>query len=181
MASARRPRRPCGAAGITTYEALAAAGEPTLRKALHDKDMTAPANIATWPMQADYAVRGDWRGLARYNQKGTAGKASAPKPKAAPAPASPASKPDDFTQLNGIGPRIASLLAEGGVTTYSALQHMSSEELREIDHQRRRAAAVEPRQLADPGLVRGEGRLERPRRLQQAAQRLRPAGPITDV
>ncbi len=120
-----------GAAGITTYAALAAAGEPTLRKALHDKDMTAPANIATWPMQADYAVRGDWRGLAKYNQKGATGKASAPKPKAAPAVAAPA-KPDDLTQLSGIGPRIASLLAEGGVTTYSELQHMSSEELREI-------------------------------------------------
>ncbi len=121
-----------GAAGITTYAALAAAGEPTLRKALHDKDMTAPANIATWPMQADYAVHGDWRGLAKYNQKSTAGKAPAPKAKAAPAVAAPAAKPDDFTQLTGIGPRIASLLAEGGVTTYSALQHMSSEELREI-------------------------------------------------
>jgi predicted flap endonuclease-1-like 5' DNA nuclease len=117
-------------AGITTYAALAAAGEPTLRKALHAQDMTAPSNIATWPMQADYAVRGDWRGLAKYNQKGSAGKAS--KPKAAPPAAAPAAKPDDFTQLTGIGPRIASLLADGGVTTYSALQHMSSEELREI-------------------------------------------------
>ncbi len=94
--------------------------------------MTAPSNIATWPMQADYAVRGDWRGLAKYNQKATAGKATAPKPKAAPAAAAPAAKPDDLTQLTGIGPRIASLLAEGGVTTYSELQHMSSEELREI-------------------------------------------------
>jgi predicted flap endonuclease-1-like 5' DNA nuclease len=120
------------AAGITTYTALAAAGEPTLRKALHGQDMTAPSNIATWPMQADYAVRGDWRGLAKYNQKGATGKASAPKPKAASATAASAGKPDDFTQLTGIGPRIASLLAEGGVTTYSALQHMSSEELREI-------------------------------------------------
>ena len=118
------------AAGITTYAVLAAAGEPTLRKALHAQDMTAPSNIGTWPMQADFAVRGDWRGLAKYNQKGATGKASAPKPKATPA--APAAKPDDFTQLTGIGPRIASLLAAGGVTTYAELQHMSSEELREI-------------------------------------------------
>jgi predicted flap endonuclease-1-like 5' DNA nuclease len=121
-----------GAAGITTYETLAAAGEPTLRKALHDKDMTAPANIATWPMQADYAVRGDWRGLAKYNQKATAGNAPAAKAKAAPVVAAPAAKPDDLTQLHGIGARISTLLADGGVTTYSELQHMSSEELREI-------------------------------------------------
>jgi predicted flap endonuclease-1-like 5' DNA nuclease len=94
--------------------------------------MTAPANIATWPMQADYAVRGDWRGLAKYNQKATAGKAPATKRQAAPVAAAPAAKPDDLTQLTGIGPRISKLLADGGVTTYSALQHMSSEELREI-------------------------------------------------
>jgi len=118
------------AAGITTYAALAAAGEPTLRKALHQQDMTAPSNIATWPMQADYAVRGDWRGLAKYNQKGSAVKAS--KPKAAPPAAVPAAKPDDLTQLYGIGPRIMTLLAEGGVTTFGELQHMSSEELREV-------------------------------------------------
>ncbi len=76
-----------------------------------------PSNIATWPMQADYALRSDWRGLAKYNQKATAGKASAAQGRSA---AAPAAKPDDLTQLNGIGPRIASLLAEGGVTTLRA-------------------------------------------------------------
>ena len=55
--------------------------------------MTAPANIATWPMQADYAVRGDWRGLAKYNQKAATGKAAAPKAKAAPPLAAPAASP----------------------------------------------------------------------------------------
>ena len=120
------------AAGITTFDALAAAGEPQLRKALHAQDMTAPANIATWPMQADYAVRSDWRGLAKYNQKSSGAKAAGPKAKAAPASATPAAKPDDFTQLTGIGPRISTLLADGGVTTYAELQHLSSEELREI-------------------------------------------------
>ena len=116
--------------GITTYAALAGAGEPTLRKALHAADMTAPSNVGTWPMQADYALRGDWRGLARYNARGS--KAATPRATAAPAAAAPAGKPDDLTQLAGIGPRIASLLADGGVSGYDALSHMSSEELREI-------------------------------------------------
>ena len=118
--------------GITTYAALAEAGEPTLRKALHAADMTAPSNVGTWPMQADYALRGDWRGLARYNARGS--KAAAPRATAAPAAAAaaPAAKADDLTQLAGIGPRIATLLAEGGVTGYAALSHLSSEELREI-------------------------------------------------
>ena len=31
--------------------------------------MTPPANVATWPMQASYAARGDWQGLMKHNQK----------------------------------------------------------------------------------------------------------------
>ena len=116
--------------GPKAAKALAGAGEPTLRKALHAADMTAPSNVGTWPMQADYALRGDWRGLARYNAKGS--KAAAPRATAAPAAAPAAGKPDDLTQLAGIGPRLASLLADGGVSGYDALSHMSSEELREI-------------------------------------------------
>jgi len=120
------------AAGITSYEALADTSEPQLRKALHDGDMPAPTNIGTWPMQASYAVKGDWRGLGKYNQKSTKGKASTAAAKPAPAAAAPAAKPDDLTQLSGIGPRIATLLNEGGVTTYASLQHLSTEELQEI-------------------------------------------------
>jgi predicted flap endonuclease-1-like 5' DNA nuclease len=39
---------------------------------------------------------------------------------------------DDLTQLSGIGPRMASILSEGGVTSYDGLQHASTEELRQI-------------------------------------------------
>jgi predicted flap endonuclease-1-like 5' DNA nuclease len=125
------------AAGITSYKALAGASEPQLRKALHDKDMLAPTNIGTWPMQADYALKGDWRGLGKYNAKAAKGKAPAATAKApaeaAPAPvAAAAAKPDDLTQLHGIGTRIAEILVGAGVTTYAALQHMSTEELQEI-------------------------------------------------
>ena len=72
--------------------------------------MLAPGNIGTWPMQASYAVKGDWRGLGKYNQKAAKGKA--PAAKAAPAKAAPPEKPDDLTQLSGIGPRMASLLGD---------------------------------------------------------------------
>lgn len=119
------------AAGITTYQALSDASEPQLRKALHDKDMLAPSNIGTWPMQAAFAANGDWRSLGKNNQKSARGKASATKPKPASA-AAPAVRPDDLTQLRGIGQRIATILADGGVTTYAQLQHMSTEELQEI-------------------------------------------------
>ena len=81
-------------------------------------------------MQASYAAKGDWQGLMKYNKKnsepshGGASKSKAPKAKAAP--------PDDLTQLNGIGPRISSILADGGVTTYDELEHSDPSELRKI-------------------------------------------------
>ena len=93
------------AAGITTYEALAETNEPQLRNALHAADMVAPANVASWPMQAAFAARGDWRGLARDNEKTASVKAPASKAKAPAAAPAAAVKPDDLTQLNGIGPK----------------------------------------------------------------------------
>lgn len=111
------------AAGITTYAALAAANEPQLRQALHDADMVPPGNIASWPMQATYAVKGDWAGLAKHNQKAAPAKAAA----AAQVPAGP---PDDLTKLSGIGPRIETLLNESGITTYEQLRHANVDQLR---------------------------------------------------
>ena len=116
------------AAGITTYAALAEANEPQVRHALHSADMAPPANVGTWPMQASYAANGDWQGLMKYNKR-----LSEPKHHAAakskPAKAAPA---DDLTQLNGIGPRISSILSDGGVTTYDELQHTDPADLRKI-------------------------------------------------
>ncbi len=93
--------------------------------------MTAPSNIATWPMQADYAERGDWRGLAKYNQKGSAGKTS--KPKAAPAAAAPLGQARRFHPAHGRRSPHRHRCSPRAVSPPSAaLQHMSSEELREI-------------------------------------------------
>ena len=122
------------AAGLTTYAALADANEPEIRHALHAADMAPPANVGTWPMQASLAANGDWQGLMKFNKKGSeAGKgggASASKSKAAkPAKAAP---PDDLTQLSGIGPRISTILADGGVTTYAELEHTDPAQLRKI-------------------------------------------------
>ena len=115
-------------AGITTYAELARANEPQLRHALHEADMMPPGNVATWPMQASYATKGDWQGLMKHNEKAMA-KA---KPAAASAAAASAAPPDDLTQINGIGPRISSILNEGGITTFAELQHANTGELRQI-------------------------------------------------
>ena len=40
--------------------------------------------------------------------------------------------PDDLTQINGIGPRISTILNEGGITTFADLQRANTGELRQI-------------------------------------------------
>ena len=115
-------------AGITTYAGLAEANEPQLRHALHEADMVPPANVASWPMQASYAAKGDWQGLMKYNKRGSEpSHHGATKSKPAKAAA-----PDDLTQLNGIGPRISTILSDGGVTTYAELEHTDPSQLRKI-------------------------------------------------
>jgi predicted flap endonuclease-1-like 5' DNA nuclease len=119
------------AAGITTYAALAETNEPQIRHALHEADMMPPGNVATWPMQATYAVKGDWQGLMKHNEKAMAGKAK-PVAAAAAAASAAAAPPDDLTQINGIGPRISSILNDGGITTFAELQHANTGDLRQI-------------------------------------------------
>ncbi len=115
------------AAGVTTYTALAELNEPQLRRALHDSEMTPPANVGTWPMQASLASKGDWQGLMKYNNQ--AAKSQPAPQKTAAVAAEPS---DDLTQLHGIGPRIASILNDGGITSYNQLQHADTGDLRQI-------------------------------------------------
>ena len=138
------PRRPDAAGGHRAQvrqgpdqgrhhhvRALANANEPQLRRVLLEADMLAPADIATWPTQAAYAAKGDWQGLSKHNEKHA--QQGARKPKAAKATSSvQAAEADDLTQLSGIGPRMSSILADGGVTSYEGLQHASTEELRQL-------------------------------------------------
>jgi predicted flap endonuclease-1-like 5' DNA nuclease/uncharacterized membrane protein len=119
------------AAGITTYAALAQCNEPQIRHALYEGGMLPPGSVSSWPMQAEYAANGDWQGLMKRNQKSKTAKAPAAAAAAAASPESEAT-PDDLTQISGIGPRLSSILTRGGVTTYSHLEQMSPDELREI-------------------------------------------------
>ena len=124
------------AAGIVTYNDLENAPEAKLRSTLRAGGMVAPGTLATWPRQAAFAGAGDWSGLAKYNrtQAASGGKAaskSGAKGTAAKEKAPPA-KPDDLTQLKGIGTRMSAILATGGVTTYKQLEKMKAPALREI-------------------------------------------------
>ncbi len=119
-------------AGITTYAALAEANEPQVRHALHAADMAPPANVASWPMQASFAAKGDWQGLMKYNQRASGGAAKSKAAKATKSKPAKAAPPDDLTQLSGIGPRISTILADAGVTTYAQLEHTDPSALRKV-------------------------------------------------
>ena len=78
-------------------------------------------------MQASLASKGDWQGLMKYNNQAAR---SRPAPQKTAAVAAEPS--DDLTQLHGIGPRIASILNDGGITSYNQLQHADTGDLRQI-------------------------------------------------
>jgi len=59
-----------------------------------------------------------------------AGPAPAPEPAPGPAPAGPA---DDLTRIKGLGPKLAALLGEFGITTFAQIAAWTPEEIERID------------------------------------------------
>ncbi len=59
--------------------------------------------------------------------------APAPAPAATPAPEPVAASEDDLTRIKGLGPKIAALLAELGVTSFAQIASWSDEDVAEID------------------------------------------------
>jgi len=46
-------------------------------------------------------------------------------------------EPDDLTRIEGVGPKLASLLRSAGISTYRGLAQSTADELRAILHERR--------------------------------------------
>ena len=59
-------------------------------------------------------------------------KEETPKKEAPKAAAKKSDKPDDFKKIEGIGPKIASLINEAGITTFAELSKTDPEKIREI-------------------------------------------------
>ena len=165
VASRRRPH-PAGGRRPKASAALAAAGITTMPRS---PTPTSPksgtlSTQRTWcrPRMSGRGrcrpamPRGDWQGLMKYNKR-----TSEPAHRRRAKSKAKATPPDDLTQLNGIGPRISSILSDGGVTTYDELEHTDPSEPRKIIAP---GGALPPSSLdtlADPGLVRGPRRLVR--------------------
>ncbi len=113
------------AAGIETFNKLADTSEPALRDILHKAGLSAPKSVSTWPMQASFAANGDWPGLNTYNQlrrdNAEIAEAEAKEEEV---------KPDDLTQIEGIGPKSEKALNEAGILTFAQLASTSEPDLR---------------------------------------------------
>lgn len=57
---------------------------------------------------------------------------SEPEPEPSPVSAEETPEPDDLTRIEGIGPKVAGVLAEAGITTYAQLAETEVEALGEI-------------------------------------------------
>jgi predicted flap endonuclease-1-like 5' DNA nuclease len=116
--------------GIDSFDRLARTDVASLW-AILDKGGTRfrLANPGTWPEQALYCVRDDWAGLKRYQDEIYGGVqlwADVPAEvvidvAAARAAGFELDGPDDLEIVEGIGPKIAQLLRQHGVTTFVQL------------------------------------------------------------
>ena len=127
--------------GIDSFGTLARTDVATLWSIL---DKGGPrfklANPGTWPAQALYCVRGDWAGLKRYQDELYVGiqlLADVPAEvvidvAAARAAGFEMKGPDDLEIIEGIGPKIAQLMRQHGVTTFVQLATSSPAEISAI-------------------------------------------------
>ena len=64
------------AAGISTFDKLAAATDVEIRQAIEKAGMSFSPSLATWATQAEYAARSDWSGLQQYQSQLSGGRKS---------------------------------------------------------------------------------------------------------
>ena len=138
------------AAGYTNWESVANATDADLQKVLDDAGPRYRMhNASAWSMQAKYASQGQWDKLVQY-QKDIDGDASEPNSKAEKlyfkAIGFAAAKPSDLKVVEGIGPKIETLLKNAGIQNWSMLANSSVNRIQDI-----LTSAGDRYRLADPG------------------------------
>lgn len=145
------------AAGVKTWSDLAGKSHNELRAILDSHgDKYKIINPSTWAQQASFAANGKWEGLIdlQKNIDGAAGTMTAggsdSKLEKIIGKTQKAGfskyKQDDLKIVEGIGPKIAGLLVDGGITTWAKLSETPTSKIQEI------LDAAGPRyKLANPG------------------------------
>ena len=106
--------------GINTYAQLAASSPDQIRQMLESAEGNfANHDPSTWPDQAQLAASGDWDKLKEWQDELDGGKPAA-------------TKADDLTMIEGVGPKIAELLNESGIHSFSDLAAADAEKIKEI-------------------------------------------------
>ena len=102
-------------AGITSYSQLGATDARRLRDILEKSGMRVLHDPTTWPKQAQLAAAGKWDELKTLQDELHGGRVV-----------------DDFSKIEGIGPKINEVLKNGGITSYAQLGAMDVDKLKEI-------------------------------------------------
>ncbi|MEE9371982.1 MAG: helix-hairpin-helix domain-containing protein [Saprospiraceae bacterium] len=71
------------------------------------------------------------KAAAKASPKAASKPKAAAKPKAASSKAS-SNKPDDFKKIEGIGPKIASLISESGISSFAQLAKTDPDKIKEV-------------------------------------------------
>lgn len=103
--------------GISTFAQLAATDADRLAQILEENGVGGLADPSTWPEQAKLAAAGDWAALGVLQDQLLGGRRV---------------EPDDLQAIEGIGPKIAGVLQEAGITTFAQLAQGDVGRLREI-------------------------------------------------
>jgi DNA-directed RNA polymerase subunit beta' len=103
-------------AGICTFAELSAISPDQLRQLLEENNLGLH-DPRTWPDQALLAANGEWEKLAEWQYELDGGVAI---------------ESDDLTKIEGIGPKIAELLQQAGITNYHQLSQTAPEKIEEI-------------------------------------------------
>lgn len=102
-------------AGITSYSQLGATDANRLRSILEKSGMRVLHDPTTWPKQAQLAAAGKWDELQTLQDELHGGRVV-----------------DDFSKIEGVGPKINEVLKNAGITSYAQLGAMAADQLKEI-------------------------------------------------
>ncbi len=123
-------------AGVTSFAALAAADAGDLRRILRGAGLRL-SDPASWPEQARLAAAGDWEGLEQLQAQLVAGRYVTA---------------DDLTLVEGIGPKVASILNQNGIINF---RQLAEADVSHLEHVLRSAGL----QMMNPGTWPEQARL----------------------
>jgi len=139
------------AAGYSTWAEIADADISDLQKVLDDAGPRYRIhNPQKWSEQAGFAAKGEWDELVKYQKwldvgtDGTAGQSKAEK-LYFKSIGFAAAKPNDLKVVEGIGPKIESLLKAANINSWSELANSSVQQIQDV-----LTAAGDRYRLADP-------------------------------